>query len=473
MAYIFLILFIMALVSLDHPDTMFWIFLTLLFDPGGLIYFYLVPLLRDTVKGVDVLLVLSFVPLFSAKVNVSTFFRDRIARSFIWFFLLFYTYYIFIYGLFQPDTDLNEFVSAFLIKRRIDILGFLLIIPIYVFAKRSLQKFITITAVVSVIFLTIYFISVITGFKIIPYVEFSRYTGTDVMRKSMFSLGTAEFLIPIAVGYFLINRSWKMRNWVVTGAILCIITILISLSKNSIFNVGIVFLAMIYFISKLNLHFRTQSVIRYLTFIFIIVSALAIIFPSYLDYSLQAVGDIFRMFTGQKTLSGEDVTSRFDVQVPIQTAIFLKNPFFGTGYSDLWYTMEGFRMGLGSNDIPVVSSFAMFGIIGSFFYLILYIKIFNLAIKAYRLVKRYNLFSHMNELAIDLLMLLSSIAFFITKGLNVFLWFSDLVTYSFKFPMLLNLGILLATYSRLSSYIENVKKQNAPVGDQKIPSWNI
>lgn len=476
MGYLILfLLIIITLVSLEYPDTMFWIFITFLFDPGGYIYYYLNPFLKETIKVTDIIFILSFIPMFSVKIRRSDFFSDKLAMSFIWFFLLFCTYYIFIYGFFQTDYNLNEFVSSFLIKRRLDILGFLLIIPVFIFAKRSLQKFITITAIVSVLFLLMYFISLFSGLKLIPYVEFARYVGSDlnIMRKSMFYLGTAEFLVPIAIGCFLIKRRWKMKTWIIMGGILMIITQILSLGKNSIFSLVIIFLVMIYFISKLNSKFRLQYLVRYILFILFILSIIVLLFPNYLDYSLQVFGDIFRMFNGQNTLAGTKVTSRFDVQVPIQTAIFLKNPMFGAGYSDLWYTMKGFKLGLGSNDIPVVSAFAMFGIIGSIFYFVLYIKIFKLCINAYRLIKRYNLFSNLNQLAIELLLIFSSIAFFISKGINVIMWFSDLTTYFYKFPMLLYLGILLATYHQLKIFVAKIQKQNTLPSTENNSNLNL
>ena len=126
---ILLILFVtLVLIIKNKPDLWFWLFLNLFFDPGGFVEGVLKGKILGPLITADVFILGIVICLLTVKVNWRFIFGDQFLRKFLFFLLIYSSYYFIVYGGIVPylKNDLNY--TAFLIKSRVYIYGLIILI---------------------------------------------------------------------------------------------------------------------------------------------------------------------------------------------------------------------------------------------------------------------------------------------------------------------------------------------------------
>ena len=193
-AIILIIAFI--IIIRNKPDLWFWIFLNLYFDPGGYVEEYLGGTLLGPLSIADVFISGMLICVISANINWKTIFQDKFLVRFLYLLLIFSTYFFIVYGGIVPYFHNDFDYPTFLIKNRLFGYAFIILPAVYAFSLRSLHYFYTTTLAVGIICLTLFFISLTTGLRLIPVWETARNTGGEMMRISMVGYGIFYLLFP-------------------------------------------------------------------------------------------------------------------------------------------------------------------------------------------------------------------------------------------------------------------------------------
>lgn len=173
------LIFISAFIIIirNKPDIWFWIFLNLYFDPGGYVLEHFGGTLIGPLYVSDIFIFGMVICLKTAHVNWKIIFQDLFLRKFLFFLFLFAAYYFIVYGGVVPFFNNDFNYGTFLMKNRYYAYGFIIILAVYVFSFRSINYFYSSTLFFGTICLTLFFITLITGIKLIPVWEFARNPG--------------------------------------------------------------------------------------------------------------------------------------------------------------------------------------------------------------------------------------------------------------------------------------------------------
>jgi hypothetical protein len=457
----------LLLIADKRPDLTFWIFITLLFDPTG----HFANLLSRSVMGgfnyLDVFFFLSFLPLLSRKVNIGSVFSDKLFQAFMTFFLFFLFYRIFIHGLIVPNKTIGYVFRYQIIRERIAVFGFLLIIPIYVMAKRNVTYLIYFIIFATVIPLTLYYLTILTGLDLVPVGRMDRYRGiggSGVIRVFMTSTGLSLFIIPIALCVFLLQLNIKYKGWIFAGFILTSVSIILTLGKGMFLYLLGVTLISLWLLNKWYLHTNLiKFTARLIIPIFFAYFVLTLTFPQYVSHSLRLVDDISALVLDGGLYSEGRIEGRIKNQLPAHLYTINKYPIFGTGLGRL-YEQKEFRVSdYDVTDLSVTGHIAQFGIIGISIYLIFYYLILILLKRVYSRIKKNSNWILKNHLDYFLVSVIA-----ISYLLNVFIFrfdklFSELSVGRNLIPIILMVGILLAVLSKLNqahSPLLNPKKSD-------------
>ena len=220
---------------------------------------------------------------FYANINWKIVFHDRFFRKYLLFLFLFTIYYFVIYGGVVPYLHNDFDYQTFLVKNRIFVYGFFILIAVYAFSLRGFTDFYTSTLLIGIICLTLFFVSLLTGLKLIPIEESARYTGEEMMRIGMLNYGLFDLLFPLSIIVIIIsgkiNLKIKFKNWLYYSGAVMIITLLLTLTRRTQIDVIGMILIITLIISYL---FRTGKLSSLLK---IILPALLVILVMYLYFS--------------------------------------------------------------------------------------------------------------------------------------------------------------------------------------------
>jgi len=269
------------------PDFFFWLFLILLLDPTGYFTIYFDKESWGGLYYQDLFFPLTFLPVLSPKVDKSGIWKDKYFKAVLIAELVFFFYHVVVYGYIVPGNDFNAYVRYFLVRWRMSVFGFFILIPVYIMAKRKMSVFVDLLVVITVVVFTVFFIQLLAGIDIFPVMQFERYKGSGIMRYSLFSTGLADYTIPLALFVFLLNIPYRYKKTLYVAASLVFVSIIIALTK-SVYVSLFAYIFTVFFLMYKLFNYPVMSLFRKGTlFSALLVVALLITFPQYLDYSVR------------------------------------------------------------------------------------------------------------------------------------------------------------------------------------------
>ncbi|MCF8222804.1 MAG: hypothetical protein K9J25_06620 [Bacteroidales bacterium] len=452
------IIIVFLIFSIRYPDFMFWLAVTILLDPGGYVQTYFT---RSAIGGLqlwDLQFVLLMIPLISPKIKVSFFFKFK-DNCWMFFFLFFYAlvYHVFVYGYLMTDASLSSLL-AFLQYERLTIVGFVAILPAYIFFRRSYRRLVKFALVTSIAVASFFLIRIFTQLPIIPVVQYSReFSGA--MRIILVSYGFAYWFIGVSVVIMLYNIRVAHKSAIYFIGISIVFAIILTLTRRSVISL-MFFVFVIYFIrqrfhnkfllsGKLNKVFI--SLLTVLLFVFLVT-------PQYIGYTIQGLESVVVLAaTGEYEGGMED--DRLAHDIPQHLARFKSSPILGYGYDATWYSNNAEEGGISANDVPLTAALGMYGILGLVIYLFFYFKLFKIMYKTYRILK-VGYFSGITHkypvlFVICLTLLVSLISRF---TINFMGYFSDLIQGVPRVIFMLFIGFFLASRDMIYSVLQKNKK---------------
>lgn len=396
---VLIIILAFIIIIRNKPDFWFWIFLNLFFDPGGYVYGFLGGSLLGPLHITDVFISGMLICLVSSKINWKIIFQDNFLVKFLFYLLIFSAYYFIVYGGIVPYFQNDFNYPVFLIKNRIFAYSFIILIGVYVFSFRGLYYFYTTTLSIGIICLTLYFISLLSGVRLIPVEESARYTGDEMMRVSMVGYGLFDLLFPVALTTYLLSRkinvNLKFKNWMYYSGIMMMITLLITLTRRTQIDIiGMVIIITI-LISYLFRTGKLTGIFKLLVPSLLVILVLSFTFPTYIGYIATIGEDTFLLITTGKDSRGESdqrVSGSNDYK--IVNEYINNNLFFGTGYTYLFWeggratSARGRKFAIAADaagEVPIYYLLFGFGIAGAILMLPLYFMMGKLF---FNLIKR-------------------------------------------------------------------------------------
>ena len=383
------------------PDLWFWIFLNLFFDPGGYVEGYLGTKLIGPLTVSDVLIFSIIICLISAKINRKVIFGDKFFLRFLFFLFIFSMYYFIVYGGVAPYLHNDFDYPTFLLKNRVFIYGFIILISVYVFSLKGLKYFYTSTLFIGTICLSLYLITLLTGINLIPVYEVPRYGHVGMMRITMASYGLFDLLFPLALTVYILSRKINLtliqRPWLYYSAIVMLITMVITLTKRTQIDIIATALIIILIISNLFRTGKLSELLKLVVPVTMVILALYFTFPKYIDYMIAIGEDSFLlMTTGKNSLGQTDYRVTGTEELKITKEYIKNNLLIGTGYTYLYWgpgyasSPRGAKFSLAADaagEVPIYYLLFGFGIAGAVLMMPLYFMMGELFIKLLKLLK--------------------------------------------------------------------------------------
>jgi hypothetical protein len=351
----------------------------------------------------DLVIVLIIFCLYSINVNSNILYKDRFLNKFYKTFFIFAIYFFIFYGGIIPyiNNDFNYLV--FLQKNRSFLYYIILLTSVYFFTLRGLKYFYLTTLFLGIVILTAFLISLLTGLKIIPIDVFERYSGSEMMRITIFSWGFIQILFPLSFILFLFSRKIKFnikyRKLVYLAGILMVVTLLITLTRRnyiSIFGSVLIIVLLNSFIFRKSKILTFAKVIIPVSIILLVIS---LALPKYVNYIANISEDIYLLFT-----KGSDTQGEVDYRVSgtgdllITKKYITENFIFGTGYSYLYWgesdvatSSRGNTYALAADaarEVPVYNIFFSYGLAGFVIIVFLYSFLVKLFVRLNSLLKK-------------------------------------------------------------------------------------
>lgn len=431
-------------------DHLFWIFLFLFTDPGGIIKansggkFYV---------NFAIFTILTFLFLFTsgARECLRSGNLKRISPAI----LLWTVYYLFIFGLLNNNaTDFYYFLkNGFLLPFTAICLFFFT----YFFAVRNLKLFIHYLVIFSMIVFILFFITYFTVFKVLPLRVYGRgYVEQE--RIMLFGYGILSLSIPFAVNFLLFNIKIKEKRWIILAAAIMIVLWIISITRRQLLETIIYMFGAYLLAIRLKL-FRQVIPGKLIVFLLIPVIILFVLFPGYLGATRQSLVESYSVITeGQSSTGQRDSRLSLSGQEMVISK-FLENPLFGTGFDPLWYSSEGDRKGYEASDYIFLGALAQHGILGLLFFLPIYIFIYKTLFSEYKLLKITKGFTSASEY--DRMLIYYVIISFSIKLLIYVNYFVEAGWAVNAFSFYIIIGILYAVrYRRIAAQSMNPGKIN-------------
>lgn len=426
------------------PDYIFWVVIVLLFDPTGHLTVYFG---KEALGGFyyrDFLFALAFMPFFSPRVDKKDMLSFRPFLILLGVQIIFLLYHIFIFGYWQPGRGWGYLLRYVLIRERMTVFGFLLIVPVFMMARRKLSVLVDVLAITSLVVYLMYFITVATGIDLMPLWQAERYRGSGILRYLMFSSGLSDMLVPLSIFVLARKVDYRYKNLLYTATLLMLLSVLLSLTKSSYINIAGLVVASLFLYHR----FYRASLQGLMTMLLgpgvVMLLLMLMVFPAYPEIVWRQVEDLWLLLFGDAYTSGV-VEGRLVNQWPAHLALISQRPWFGTGagFSD-FFSMRFHPSDYEVTDLPVTGHLAMYGVVGLSIYSLLYFQMWRYLVVVFRQIKAR--VSDINELDVAL--------FFVVFAwmLKTFLFkpnylFNELTTGT----LLINLyaGILVALIYRL------------------------
>lgn len=438
-----LLAFILFVILLFFPRFSFWTIVFFMTNPGGLVGNFFGKASLGGFYYMDILLILSYAFVFIRGYRITEFFSDKLAKKMFFLLALFSVYKLFVWGLIVPGYDIEYWFRYTLIRERDAIFGFLIMIPVYLFAKDDVRSFIATITTLGIVVTILGLASLILGINVIEYKTIERYRGSGIERLLLGGYGMINFLIPSAVVVYLTNLPIRYKRWFILGGVVASVNLLLSLTKNLyIYLMGVV-IASIYLIGKTYKKSYTLKFLKITLLIVLFSVVIEIVFPGYLGFGKRVFGDIFLLAAEGQTSDGS--TSRM-WQIPAFLYEIANNPFFGTG---LGYEQLSTKFDINqfdASDFPLLAHIMQYGLVGIGIYLINYKYLYVLIRECAKILQSFG--QQDLKYKFEIIIVISSISYFVGYFIKIFMIFFELTNGSIRVEMSIYTGLLLAVLSR-------------------------
>lgn len=408
----------------NKPDILFWISLCFYFDPGGiLLSFFERNLFGLNPPDIFFVIILyaalskfgTLVPRISLYKEFRTFFRSFLGFFFISFILIYGFISPYIHGYFNP--------VYFLIKNRTAFYAvFLLYLTFQFLISDTKNLYLKIIIWPSMVILPLFFLSVVSGFQIIPVYTMDRYTDSGMMRIGMSSYGLMYFTIPlfttlIFLGWVKNSSNSISKNQIYFTGILMSLVLLVTLTRRDIIS-----LITGFFFSWVIVNWQRNKILKishlfkiFIPFVLVLIM-LVVLFPQYigwLDFLFKDTTSL--LVTGHDTFGNTDYRLEGGGGLIEAKSYILDNPLFGMGYYPysfqdvVAFAGAGNRVATAMNDsaeVPIYGTFLRMGLIGVLLILRLYYYQISFALKNIKLFRKHFDFVHNNVFFYHLIFLM-------------------------------------------------------------------
>ncbi|MDJ0645026.1 MAG: hypothetical protein QNJ57_03495 [Flavobacteriaceae bacterium] len=373
--------------SYQAVDYLFWIFLILFTNPGGIFQALGEDTSRSgTIDSFDflfLLMFLCFVFIFKkAKIYSTTY------NSILKIIIIFGLYYLIVYGFLIPTLKENPGYTplGFYKKSRKTVYSLALFLMVYKFYVRSHKIFFKVLVSSSVMVLTLFFITFLTGIDILPIRTHSRGF-IDVDRVFIASEGIMQLLIPIGVVIITFKSRVSWKFWSLLAFFMMFINYVLSITRRDIIGTFIYFLIAIvlhnYFLNKPLL--PVKKILTTAIYLLIFGFFISLAFPKYYEAGKKGMEEAVHIVQYGETTSGKkDV--RMGLGKGFMQNLIVSNIWFGTGFDNRWRG-SGDKEGYETSDYPFLSALAMMGVFGVLVFLPVYVLVIRTLIIDIRFLK--------------------------------------------------------------------------------------
>lgn len=361
----------------EFIDYLFWFFFILFTNPGGIF-----AALGEDTSSTGTVDSFDFIFFLLLGCYISISYKSRIKtrtyKKLTFYLIIFGLYYLIIFGFFIPTFKETPGYSTFqfIKKSRKTIYSLLIFAMVYRFYLRSSVLFFKTLIISSIIVLSLFLITVLTGIKILPVSTASRgFVKVD----RMFIAEEGLMILLILMGSILIvfKNNLKWKKLIILSYFMMFVNFVLSITRRDIIG------TFIYLIIAMIIHnyIKNMALIpikKMLTasiYLIIFGFFVSFSFPKYWEAStagmLEAVSIVS---TGETEAGKEDVRLGFGKD--FMQNLILENPLVGTGFDNRWRG-RGDKLGFETRDYPFLSAIAMTGVLGILIFLPIYILLFE------------------------------------------------------------------------------------------------
>lgn len=436
-------------------DYIFWATLIVFSNPGGVQEALGIYKLRNGLNMNDLLFVILGICFISASLRNRNHesYKSKIGIALLSFMI----YYFFVFGFLTPEingTNVNHIYSF--IKLRFAFYSFAIFYFSYEFWLRSWPVFVRFFIYSSTLILFLFLQSFFSGLKFLPTSEISRgFISID--RNMLLNYAFMPFLSFTGIITIIFNLKVKYRQLLIIGFLMVNASWILSLTRRHIIGFFIIIvLALIVFvyINRVPIGKNLLLVLRVFISIAGLVLLIIVFAPKYIPATQEAIVNSYEILKYGESNSGQ-VDERMSLfGRGIIFSEFKNNPFFGTGFNNLWRTREGDQLGYEASDYPFQSAFAMAGIIGILMFLPVYVILIRSIFKDIIFFRKANIrFDNLHNL-----FLLSFILYFVYNLIQYMNWFAPVSNAGSSYVFFSLLGLYFA--SRRLFYISIKQKGN-------------
>ena len=393
--------------------------------------------------------------------------HDSLFYNFLKYLFFFYLYYTFVYGLLIPYYYDRYAPSVFFIKTRIFYYSFFILIMIYSFSFKGLKLFYKSVLYISLIILSIYWVSIVSGVELIPINTLERYEGTGIFRKYLTSYGFFGFIYIPAIFFYLLRYKRKRKiplyYIMLFVGVLMLSTELLTLTRRVliylVFNLFLI-MALAFYLSKTRIldSMRKLLIPSFIIFSFLLITSIEVV-----EYLKLLYTDIYLLVTtGVDSRGVEDYRLSQTGWLIDAKSYILEHLYLGTGY--IPKTFEEVRdmvendIGLGralraAGEVPIYSGLLKFGIIGVIIFIPIYLKVISLMLHILKDVKK-RFKSYIKNYYYLFFIITFSIIIFSKFSYKFFNLFQDIVNPIYMTHFFVIVGILFSINAKLKIKIK-------------------
>jgi hypothetical protein len=346
-------------------------------------------------------------------------------------------------------------------------MAFLLIRPIYFFVKFGMEVQFKIVIYLAAICLTIYFISLISGLKLIPIATGDRYINSGIMRITLWSYGLFDWVLNLSLIVLLLKIKVKNKKLLFYSGLLMAFSIVLTLTRRELLDRVFSLFIILILVNYLLRSHRKIQLIKLLLPLAIVMGLLGITFPKYIGYVNNEYKSIESLTTTGKDRAGnEDYRFAGTGDVVLMKELIRENLFFGVGFTR--YSLEDLSNLRASNnplaglyaggELPYLGSIGKMGIFGLLMFLPVYILVLQMSLKLFRVIKNNDINIFLKNNYYELIFAVFSLAFIINKfTFTLYNIFVETNNSSSFFIFIVIVSILITCYSSFNKTLEQQK----------------
>ncbi|MCF8296633.1 MAG: hypothetical protein K9J13_03730 [Saprospiraceae bacterium] len=399
-----LIFIIIILLSQKRPTIAYWIFFSFLFNPGGYVTYLIGTDLIGRINTGDVFSVFLFLLISLHLRKLPQLNSDNTFLRLITLLIIFRIYFIVFYGMLVPMIHGNENIPYFFLKNRGIFKQFIMLWGFYLFFRKDNYNYYTVILYTGIICLSLYFITLLTGFPLIPVYTIERYSGSgQAMRVYMESYGLFNNTYDWAIIVLFLSgriKGWKFpkaKLLYITGGLM-IITLLLTLTRRVFVELAFRILLVAIIIASI---YKTTfiNILRKILLPFIILTILLVLFfPASIRNSLRLYQDLYSFATeGVDTRGNSDYRLQGsggleDAKTYILDNLILGSGYVGISFQDVQETLrneeDAFISGMdASAEVWFWGSLFRYGILGTLMWLPILFFYIKQSKSVFRLIK--------------------------------------------------------------------------------------